>query len=591
MNKKLISLMLSMLLMLVPAAIAQAEEATETVNIKVDMVVYTFDVTVDTTITNGLSLKIVQLEAVPASDPVEYTEGALIHIDECLTHDVSPENASLNRYEFDAFDVLSSAASGKYRVIINGTYTKDIDFVNKNEKITFYNRLAAATVETWEAELQTGVNDNMVDFDLGGYFGYPPEVKTAINTCLVDLSLPNLGSDPADADVTAFETLLKPEMARLLNIAEFATAGTKEEFVSAVSANKVTLGLDLKYYDDEADDEETDEAVRLAPELIQECFETLTYSYRTEDVKEAFDLASLLATIKTSGDDVVTEALAYYDGGCINLNTSLTTGFTAVDKNKISQKMKAANEVVAFANATDVENAFVAAATEVQNEKDTPGDATDGFNQTSPGPSTTVSGVAGGSGGATKPTTPSETPEFSDLGGAAWAEKAIEALAERGVLSGKGDGKFYPNDTVTREEYVKIIVEAMDIHEKNAKVAFNDVASSRWSYSYIASAYKANIIQGTNGAEFSPAGEMSRQDMAVIMKRVADHLGIELKGSSATFTDDASIASYAKDAVKALSGAGIINGTGNNTFSPRATVTRAQAAKVVYELLVYGGMI
>ena len=590
MNKKMISLLLALLLMLVPAAIAQAEEATETVNIEVGMVVYTFNVQVDTTITTGLTLKMVPLTEDLNSDPVTYTEGAPVYLDECLAYEPSPINATLNRYIFDAFDVLPTTDSGKYRIYINGTYTKDIDFVNKNDKVAFYRALTAATVDQWEAELANGVASGVVDFPLGGYFDYDDDIQREINKCLYGLGL-ELNEEPSDAEITAFEELLKPEIARLLNVAEFATAPTKEAFVSAVNVNKVSLGLDLKYYDDETNDEETDEDVRLAPELIQECFETLTYSYETEEVKKAFDLASLLATIKTSGEEVVTEALSYYDGGCINLNTSLTTGFTATDKNKISQKMKLANATNAFTSATDIETAFETAAVAVQGEKNTPGNTTEGFDSPLPGPSTPITGVTGGPGGTTTPTTPSKTPEFSDLGEAAWAKTAIEALTEKGVLAGKGDGKFYPNDTVTREEYVKIIVEAIDIHEKHAKVTFNDVASSRWSYSYIASAYRANIIQGTSGTEFSPAGEMSRQDMAVIMKRVADLLGIKLKGSNTKFADDASIAGYAKDAVKALSGAGIINGTGNNTFSPKATVTRAQAAKVVYELLVYGGMI
>ena len=174
---------------------------------------------------------------------------------------------------------------------------------------------------------------------------------------------------------------------------------------------------------------------------------------------------------------------------------------------------------------------------------------------------------------------------FSDLGDAAWAKDAIVALAEDGVLSGKGDGKFYPNDTVTREEFVKIVVEAFGIYNKNAIADFEDVAEDRWSYGYIASGVHAGIIKGVSDTEFNPAGTMTRQDMAVIMSRVADLLGLNLTGDSSVFADDADIASYAKDAVGALANAGIINGTGNDCFSPLGTVTRAQAAKVAYELM------
>ncbi|MBQ4087367.1 MAG: S-layer homology domain-containing protein, partial [Clostridia bacterium] len=190
--------------------------------------------------------------------------------------------------------------------------------------------------------------------------------------------------------------------------------------------------------------------------------------------------------------------------------------------------------------------------------------------------------------GSTTVETPADNKvvvNFSDLGEAAWASTAIKALAEDGVVSGKGDGKFYPNDTVTREEFVKIIVEALDIYNKNASASFDDVQDSRWSYGYIASAVHAGIIKGVSDTEFNPAGTMSRQDMAVIMYRVAGLLGLDVAGDSSVFADNADIADYAKEAVGALSGAGIINGTGNDCFSPKGTVTRAQAAKVVYEVL------
>lgn len=564
MNKKILSLMLALFLMLVPAAVANAEE---TVNISISSVVYTFDVQVDTSIASGLTMKIVPLTAVPASDPVAYTEGAPIYLDECTTYTACPIDASLNRYTFDTFNVFSTTTTGKYRVIINGTYTKDFDFVNKTDKIAFYNSLAAATVSTWESALSAGVTGGVVDFDLGNYFSYDAAVKTRINKCLDALALTDLASNPTDDAVTAFETLLKPEVARVLKVADMATAANTD-FASKVTAYGGDLGLDLTYYNDPV--------LELSPAAV--CDRLSVTDYSVAEVQEAFDLACLFAIIDTADFGTVTEALSHYNGGCVNLNTSATTGFTPAELNSVSNLIKiAANTLF---DADDIESAYVTAAAEVLAGRGQGG----GFDTPSLGGNTIT-------GSTTPPTVvpPAPAGTFSDLDEAPWAKTAIEALAKKGILSGKGDGKFHPNDIVTREEFVKIIVEAIDIYEKDATVDFDDVAADRWSYSYIASAYRAGIIQGTSDREFSPAGQMSRQDMAVIMLRVADLLGIELKGS-AKFSDDAAIASYAKEAVKKLAGAGIINGVGNNEFSPRTTVTRAQAAKVVYELLVYGGM-
>ena len=87
---------------------------------------------------------------------------------------------------------------------------------------------------------------------------------------------------------------------------------------------------------------------------------------------------------------------------------------------------------------------------------------------------------------------------------------------------------------------------------------------------------------GRNAKIFGIGDNVTRQDMAVIIFRAA-----QLKASEKTadFSDFEKISDYAKEAVGALCSAGIINGTGDNCFSPLETVTRAQAAKIAYELM------
>ena len=70
--------------------------------------------------------------------------------------------------------------------------------------------------------------------------------------------------------------------------------------------------------------------------------------------------------------------------------------------------------------------------------------------------------------------------------------------------------------------------------------------------------------------------------MSVIIARALKLYGIDKnEDNSATFDDDASIADYAKDAIYLLKDLGIINGTGENNFSPLGNATRAQTAKMV----------
>ena len=568
--KKIISLLLTMLLVLVPAAIVGAED--KTVDVTVDITVYTMNVTVKTDIANGLTLKLY-----PVTDG-EVAAGTMpIYLGECTAPTV---DGSYYVYAFDAFDVLKSTETGTYRAVINGKYNYDFDFVNKTDKIEFYNAVASASASSVEGVLEDGVETGVVDFDLGDYFDLPKDVKDEVNACLADLELPALGSDPSDELVQNFEEIFKPEVARLLAVAEFVMTDA-EDFDAAVAEKEEILNLDLEFY--------SDEKLDMNPADVHSRLSTIAdFGFEAEEVSEAFDLAVLLAMLDKSDYGSVTEALAYYDGGVIELDTALTEDFTEAQLNKVSQSMK--KEAASYSSASDIEAGYKKAANAIIGDDEEEEEVVRPTGGGGGGGGSASNRRPGVTSGSTNVPTPDSskvtvTINFTDLADAAWASGAINYLANEGVLAGKGDGKFYPNDTVTREEFVKIIVEAFKIYDENATADFGDVAEDRWSYGYVASGVRAGIIKGVSDTEFNPAGTMTRQDMAVIMERTAKLLGLDLSGDSSVFADDADIAPYAKDAVGALANAGIINGMGNDCFVPYGTVTRAQAAKVAYELL------
>ena len=138
---------------------------------------------------------------------------------------------------------------------------------------------------------------------------------------------------------------------------------------------------------------------------------------------------------------------------------------------------------------------------------------------------------------------------------------------------------------MTREEFVKLIIVAFQAFNDAASASFEDVLKDRWSYPYIASAVTSGLITGLDETTFNPEGIMTREDMAVILYRACKRAGLAAQDTAADFTDADEIAEYAKEAVGRLAGQKIINGMGDGTFLPKGTVTRAQAAKAVYELL------
>ena len=177
---------------------------------------------------------------------------------------------------------------------------------------------------------------------------------------------------------------------------------------------------------------------------------------------------------------------------------------------------------------------------------------------------------------------PTQTPSvsFSDVNGH-WAEESIKRLSVQGLVNGFEDGTFHPDDTVTRAQFVKMIISALgNDMEEVVEQTFSDVSTEAWYAPYVEMAYKYGIIAG-DGVYFYPDNNITRQEMAVMTARA---FGIE-SGSDITFNDGDSIADWAVESVKAISGAGIMGGYEDNTFRPEDNTTRAQAAAVIDRIL------
>ena len=175
---------------------------------------------------------------------------------------------------------------------------------------------------------------------------------------------------------------------------------------------------------------------------------------------------------------------------------------------------------------------------------------------------------------------------FDDIADIPWAADAITQLSYRGVLNGKSERLFMPNDNVTREEFAKIITVAFKLNLVNTECPFGDVDGNDWAYPYIRSAYKAGIIKGVSDTEFGYGQNITREDLCVMINRMLTVGELTLpQVDGGVFGDDGEISDYAKESVYYLERAGIILGDGTN-FNPKASATRAEAAKIVYLALV-----
>lgn len=107
---------------------------------------------------------------------------------------------------------------------------------------------------------------------------------------------------------------------------------------------------------------------------------------------------------------------------------------------------------------------------------------------------------------------------FDDANG--WGGEYIESLYNRGIINGKAERTFAPEDNIKREEFVKLVVELFDIKDDKYYANFADIDHNEWYYPYVAIAYKNGIISGIGGNLFGTGQNISRQDICKILHNV-----------------------------------------------------------------------
>ena len=171
---------------------------------------------------------------------------------------------------------------------------------------------------------------------------------------------------------------------------------------------------------------------------------------------------------------------------------------------------------------------------------------------------------------------------FNDIADVEWAKEAIENLYQKGIINGKAEGVFAPNDNVTRAEFLKMAIMAFGLEDENTECEFTDVKSDAWYYSVVASAYNLGIAKGYDDGSFGANDLITRQDAAVIIFRAAEAAKktVPDNGGDVAFSDFEQISDYAVDSVNNLVKAKVLQGS-DGKFMPKQNCTRAQAAVMI----------
>lgn len=175
---------------------------------------------------------------------------------------------------------------------------------------------------------------------------------------------------------------------------------------------------------------------------------------------------------------------------------------------------------------------------------------------------------------------------FPDLNTAMWYHIPLDFNINSGLMGAMGDGRFGPNETLTRAMLVQILYNHAGKPTVVASGTFRDVDRGAWYENAVNWASMQGIASGTGNNAFSPNAPITREQLSVMLYNYATRRGLTLKnGAASSFTDSWNISSWAQNAVSAMQRAGIIAGKAGGNFDPKGQATRTETAQMLYNLL------
>ena len=172
---------------------------------------------------------------------------------------------------------------------------------------------------------------------------------------------------------------------------------------------------------------------------------------------------------------------------------------------------------------------------------------------------------------------------FTDVAANSWYAQAVDFVTRSRLMSGTSTGVFSPDNAMTRAMLVTVLWRAEGQPTASSAASFTDAASDSWYSSAVAWTAENGIVNGTSDTTFSPDKSVTRQEIAAILQRYAKYKGADITQTAdlSACTDNASVASWASDAMAWAVNKGVITGAASTTLAPSANATRAQVATML----------
>ena len=180
--------------------------------------------------------------------------------------------------------------------------------------------------------------------------------------------------------------------------------------------------------------------------------------------------------------------------------------------------------------------------------------------------------------------------DFTDVSRSDWYYQFVDYVTSKGYFNGTAETTFAPAENMTRAMFVTVLFRFHGAKGDSSQSAFTDVAPGEWYTAAINWAAANKIVDGVGNGKFAPNDPITRAQMCTMIERYLDlyrkawKVTLPETGSVSVMVDESAIPAYALAAVKQCQRHGLVNGFEDGTFRPNDLSTRAQVAAVIYRM-------
>ena len=215
------------------------------------------------------------------------------------------------------------------------------------------------------------------------------------------------------------------------------------------------------------------------------------------------------------------------------------------------------------------------------------------FDVTLPATGGSTGGTAKPSGDAGKPSVRKDSStaaakqsvslRFDDVRSAHWFADAVEYVTENGIMNGTAADTFSPNAPATRAMLVTVLYRLAGSPDADAAHGFADLTRGAWYVDAVAWAAENGIVDGVGASRFAPNVGITREQLALILYRYAQHCGLDVSAAEdlSGYADAQSVSPWAQAAMRWAVSAGLISGRSASALAPQSGATRAEIAQLL----------